>query len=299
MCLCSTLHRFLVRMPWLLHYLFLLLPLAMSMVAVVDSGGKRLPAVHWNSSNPMFLISNNDHVIDVNNNDMLEIVCPKYNENTPEYLREYYIVYMVKKSEYEACTIYNRTEARLIVNCSEPTQNRIFTLYIQSFGGIPSMPDFESGHTYYFISTSTGRKAGLANQVEGACTHQGMKMMLRVCCDSTKTTKTIRVTSHPDVNPNVPSVRTTPRTTRRTTPRPTTTTRPPPPPPTTTTKKPTEPDYKTRDDEFKRQKLENKVNSDTISDMAGENSAMINSKTSSSQINRALLTFLVLFCLFR
>jgi len=40
------------RVAWVLHYLALLLPFAMSMVSVVDSGVRR-PPVYWNSSNAM------------------------------------------------------------------------------------------------------------------------------------------------------------------------------------------------------------------------------------------------------
>ncbi|KAL8565825.1 hypothetical protein ACOMHN_052679 [Nucella lapillus] len=40
------------RVPWAVHYLVLLLPLAMSMVSLVDSGIRR-PPVYWNTSNTM------------------------------------------------------------------------------------------------------------------------------------------------------------------------------------------------------------------------------------------------------
>ena len=40
------------RVACALHYLALLLPFAMSMVSVVDSGVRR-PSVYWNSSNSM------------------------------------------------------------------------------------------------------------------------------------------------------------------------------------------------------------------------------------------------------
>uniref|UniRef100_A0A0L8GS49 Uncharacterized protein n=1 Tax=Octopus bimaculoides TaxID=37653 RepID=A0A0L8GS49_OCTBM len=46
-----TFIRMYKRMPWFFQYISLLLPLAMSMVDVVDSGN-RLP-FYWNASNPM------------------------------------------------------------------------------------------------------------------------------------------------------------------------------------------------------------------------------------------------------
>ena len=60
------------------------------------ANGVRLPDIYWNSSNPIFRIDNTDHIIDVNQYDQVNIVCPFY-EKMPSAKIESYVVYNVSK----------------------------------------------------------------------------------------------------------------------------------------------------------------------------------------------------------
>lgn len=167
------------RVAWVVQYLALLLPFAMSMVSVVDSG-VRLPPVYWNSTNTMFQSSNNDHVIDVHIGDSIDIICPHYMDDTVAW--EYYIIYMVNKSNYEMCVINDTSKWTMILNCSKPNSTRanFYTLLILDFQSIPGNPDFAEGRSYYFISTSGGQKSNIDNQYLGACKTHKMRMIIRV-----------------------------------------------------------------------------------------------------------------------
>ncbi|KAK2155799.1 hypothetical protein LSH36_231g04017 [Paralvinella palmiformis] len=135
-----------------------------------------------------FKTSNNDHVIQVNMYDELDFVCPTFEEWEDSSQFEYYIIYQVSKKEYDDCYIYPETKAIMIVNCSSPNQRKRFTILFEPFASIPHVPEFKKGGTYYYISTSTGQRDGIANVQQGACLYRNMKLTITVCCVSTTTT---------------------------------------------------------------------------------------------------------------
>lgn len=179
----TVLSRVYRRMPWFIHYLTLLLPLAMSMLDMVDSG-KRLP-FYWNASNPIFH-SDNQKLL-VNLGDRLNIICPNYTSYVNESDMEYYAIYMVSKSEYDECVIYDPDNAIRLIRCLKSNSTTLFTLHVRRFQPFPFVPDFEAGKSYYIVTTSEGPYSGIANQWGGACKHRGMRLQLEVCCSSTTT----------------------------------------------------------------------------------------------------------------
>lgn len=147
-----------------------------------------LAPVYWNASNPTFKLSRNSLTIEVNLYDGIDFVCPFYNatdtvSNSSSDL-EYYVIYLVSKQSYDTCSLLSHTTA--ILNCSTPRQLRRFTMFFEPFQAIPNAPEFHAGHSYYFITTSTGRKDGLMNADRGACYHHNMKLVISVCCRSSK-----------------------------------------------------------------------------------------------------------------
>ncbi|KAL8596509.1 hypothetical protein ACOMHN_053317 [Nucella lapillus] len=179
-----------------------------------------------------FYASNNDHVIDVNLDDSIDIICPHYRgPPTPANPYEYYIIYRVEKRNYDKCVINDTAKKMKILNCSTPNSEKPtrYTMLIVNIQPIQGNPDFHEGNSYYFISTSGGRRQEISNQYLGACHSRRMKMILRVIPrNNTKpaTTRSPSTTSGGGVG--------TPRTTP-TIPTPTTTT----PRPTTSTKRST------------------------------------------------------------
>ncbi|BFZ15998.1 hypothetical protein BsWGS_19036 [Bradybaena similaris] len=171
-----------------------------------------------------FQSGNDDHMIDVNLGDRLNILCPEYKDNTiPMNQWEYYLIYMVDKHNYEVCVINDTSNKIPILNCSNPEFPKIFKLLIFEFQPIPGIPDFQIGKDYYFISTSGGRKFNINNQYEGACKEHQMKMILRV---RPKTTEVVidngvsinkSENSHqPTTQPRSPTLTTTTTTSRTT-----------------------------------------------------------------------------------
>ncbi|BFZ05092.1 hypothetical protein BsWGS_08131 [Bradybaena similaris] len=132
-------------------------------------------------SSSRFQSNNNDHIIDVNLGDRLNIVCPHYEDRTvPMSQWEYYLIYMVSSENYEVCVINDTHKKIPILNCTNPESKKFFTMLIFEFQPIPGIPDFQMGQNYYFITTSGGRLFNINNQYEGACKEHQMKMMLRV-----------------------------------------------------------------------------------------------------------------------
>ncbi|XP_060072458.1 ephrin-B2-like [Ylistrum balloti] len=224
------------RMPWLLHYIVVLLPLTMSMVSFVDSG-RRLPPIYWNASNALFRRS--DSSIHVQLNDNIDIICPDYSDRTdnPEEW-EYYSIFLVSKHEYETCTLLNPKSPNVthIRNCSTPgVHSDPFTILVMAFQPIPNLPDFKKGHKYYMISTSTGTQIGINNQVNGSCRTRNMRLILDMTDKPTTASPSPHTTPTWQTNQTLSSTSTPrPTTTTKTTTTSTTTEAP-----TTTTKKPT------------------------------------------------------------
>eukprot|EP00090_Calanus_glacialis_P039033 TRINITY_DN6798_c0_g1_i8.p1 TRINITY_DN6798_c0_g1~~TRINITY_DN6798_c0_g1_i8.p1 ORF type:complete len:268 (-),score=18.85 TRINITY_DN6798_c0_g1_i8:124-927(-) len=142
-----------------------------------------LPDLFWNTTNPMFLISNTDHIIDVNKatnphqHDQINIVCPHYAVGTPEESMERHVIYNVAKEEYDMCRITN-TKPRIIAYCTEPSKTRIFTISFRSFSPMPGTLEYHPGHSYYFISTS--HPDNLHSRDGGYCSQYNMKVVFKV-----------------------------------------------------------------------------------------------------------------------
>ncbi|XP_067655733.1 ephrin-A1-like isoform X2 [Haliotis asinina] len=172
--------------------------------------------VHWNVTNPMFIVSNRDNEIDIKLSDSIDIICPTYPPGTNVSQMEYYIIYMVGKLEYDSCIINNRSKAKLLIKCTVPLARPplLYTLLIKQFQSIPGNPDFQPGKKYYFITTSGGAIHEINNQYDGACRKRNMRLILNVCCNGSQTAKP---TSGGNTTPS-PVEATTPRprvTTRR------------------------------------------------------------------------------------
>jgi hypothetical protein len=139
--------------------------------------------VYWNMTNQILLSSKDAHVINIRMQEKLDIICPKYNPDSPTSQWEYYIVYKVSEDDFNNCIINtSSSNTRLVVNCSHPTDVEpvSFTLLVWPYQAIPGPVDFMEGHTYYFISTTTSTLHGLGNQWHGMCRTKNMKMILNV-----------------------------------------------------------------------------------------------------------------------
>jgi len=148
-----------------------------------------LPDLYWNTTNPIFLISNTDHIIDVNQAtaiheyDTINIVCPKYDKNTQDESMERHVIYNVNKEEYDTCRILSESP-RIIGFCTEPTRERLFTISFRSFSPKPNSIEFERGKSYYFISTSS--PGNLRTKQGGYCVHNNMKVVFKVADKTTE-----------------------------------------------------------------------------------------------------------------
>ncbi|KAK3102285.1 hypothetical protein FSP39_010210 [Pinctada imbricata] len=215
-----------------LEYLTVILPLAACMVDFVDSGGRQLPPVYWNSSNPIF--SSPNSVININLYESMEIFCPQYSPSSPPSNWEYYTIYFVSKQEYDSCRIFEPINATMVLNCSKPTfiPQFYFTLWIDRFQSFGNMPDFEQNKFYYLMTTSDGTQSGLSNLNDGACRYRNMRLKLNICCADNHTTHAH--STNPQPTPNTPQVTPSPTTRRPSTTTTTTTAQP-----TTTTRRTT------------------------------------------------------------
>jgi len=157
-----------------------------------------LPDLYWNTTNPIFLISNTDHIIDVNKAtaiheyDTINIVCPKYSKNTDNETMERHVIYNVNKEEYDTCRILSDSP-RIIGFCTEPTRERLFTISFRSFSPMPKSIEYERGKSYYFISTSS--PGNLLTRQGGYCTHNNMKVVFKVADRNTEQAPRVKTPS--------------------------------------------------------------------------------------------------------
>lgn len=146
-------------------------------------GNNILPDLYWNTTNPIFLISNTDHIIDVNQgtsgqqHDQINIVCPKYEKGTPNETMERHMIYNVNKDEYDSCMI-TKHNPRIIAYCTDPTVGGVFTIRFRSFSPMPNALEFHSGQSYYFISTSSA--LNMTARAGGYCRTNNMKVVFKV-----------------------------------------------------------------------------------------------------------------------
>lgn len=149
--------------------------------------------VHWNTTNSIFRIDNNDNVIDVNKEnvgfeyDQVNIICPVYTPGTYGEDAEKYIIYNVSREEYETCRITN-PDPKIIAVCDQPYKLMYFTITFRPFTPQPGGLEFQPGKDYYFISTSS--EEDLHRRVGGRCQTNNMKIVFKVCCAKNQTTTT-------------------------------------------------------------------------------------------------------------
>lgn len=144
--------------------------LLLFLIAYVHS--KRLPDIYWNSTNPIFDVSNTDHVMPVNIGDRVSLLCPRPGENY-----EYSNIYAVSEEEYTHCFLQN---PHLVGSCNNNTQDVTITVVFRQFTPTPGGMEFEPGKTYHFITTSDGTLSGIDRRKDGLCTERQMKVKFEV-----------------------------------------------------------------------------------------------------------------------
>ncbi|KAL4624837.1 ephrin-A1-like [Arapaima gigas] len=109
-------------------------------------------SVFWNSSNPGFLWD--EYTVEVHINDYLDIVCPHYPLGLPPSQEaERYVLYMVDRSDYEACRPQSYEQLRW--ECSNPFDPHgpeKFSEKFQRYTPFTLGKEFRQGESYYYIS---------------------------------------------------------------------------------------------------------------------------------------------------
>ena len=135
--------------------------------------------VFWNSSNPIFLAENRDHVVLVNSGnlaweyDQLNLVCPQDQEQ--------HVIYSVSQQEYKACRVTS-PRPKIVAICNKPEQLQYVTITFRNFSPTPGGLEFKAGHSYYLISTASGND--LNRRQGGYCATHNMKMVFKVADNS-------------------------------------------------------------------------------------------------------------------
>ena len=125
----------------------------------------------------------------------VNIVCPLYDQRTTpnEEDTEKFVIYHVKKEEYDTCHIMS-AHPRILAQCDKPFSLRYFTISFRPFSPTPGALEFHPGKDYYFISTSS--KTDLHRRVDGMCRSHNMRIVFKVAektlqqKDTTSTTST-------------------------------------------------------------------------------------------------------------
>ncbi|CAI5448619.1 unnamed protein product [Caenorhabditis angaria] len=144
-------------------------------ILLIQIGDTRKVAdILWNSSNPIFDISNTDHVINVQINDHIHIEC-----SDPSNQYEYSMIYMVSEEEYNHC--YLSENSRVFGICdNETNQSGGIRHTIRSVNPTPGGFEYKPGNNYYLITTSDGSRDGIDRKKDGLCTERNMKIKLVV-----------------------------------------------------------------------------------------------------------------------
>ncbi|CAJ0603909.1 unnamed protein product [Cylicocyclus nassatus] len=139
---------------------------------ISSSEAKKLPDVYWNSTNSLL-----ERYVSIG--DAMDIICPYYDQNDVEFTdTEQSIIYRVSESDYETCTL--STAARELGRCISPLRRDKVKVSFRLLSPNPSALDYRPGHTYYFITTSTGTPWGLDNRKGGLCSTHQLKMIIHV-----------------------------------------------------------------------------------------------------------------------
>ena len=170
--------------------------LLVSLSLLSASSAMKTHFVYWNTTNPEFLPSAEEHVVDVNTGnlpweyDQLHLICPKNTE-------EQHVIYSVSEQEFQSCRVTN-PRPKIVAVCNKPGSFMYFTITFRSFSPTPGGMEFKPGQDYYFISTSTRRD--LHRRVGGFCSSHNMKMIFKVAdnqraSNSVETEETTLVTT--------------------------------------------------------------------------------------------------------
>jgi len=166
--------------PFLVSLLWLACFCLLSNLTTV-SANRKIHYIHWNKANPMFRLSNTDHIIDVNSGnlpgeyDQVNIICPVSKADVS--MPERHVIYSVSREEFDSCRITN-PKPRIVAVCSKPYQLLYFTITFRSFSPTPGGLEFHPGKDYYFISTSSSED--LHRRVGGGCSTHNMRMVFKV-----------------------------------------------------------------------------------------------------------------------
>ncbi|VDL74042.1 unnamed protein product [Nippostrongylus brasiliensis] len=110
--------------------------------------------------------------------DSLDIICPYYEPDVHPADTEQSIIYRVSEHDYETCSL--SPSARELGRCISPKRRDKVKVSFRLLSPNPSALDYRPGHTYYFISTSTGSHVGLDNRFGGLCASHHLKMVIHV-----------------------------------------------------------------------------------------------------------------------
>ncbi|VDM58238.1 unnamed protein product [Angiostrongylus costaricensis] len=110
--------------------------------------------------------------------DSLDIVCPYYEPEMDSTTAEQSIIYRVSERDYQNCIL--SPSARELGRCISPMRRDKVKVSFRLMSPNPSALDYRPGHTYYFISTSTGTALGLNNKYGGLCASHNLKMVIHV-----------------------------------------------------------------------------------------------------------------------
>ncbi len=132
--------------------------------------------IYWNSSNEIF---QSFAFFTVYLGDLIDFLCPYYEEEHLNLPIEYNALYLVNENDYYHCNTSNYTP---LLKCNKPfdTQQLIYTLSISKYLPYPNLPEFDDGQFYYFISTSSGQLSGIDQRSDGLCQTKNMKLIVNV-----------------------------------------------------------------------------------------------------------------------
>lgn len=136
---------------------------------------RKLPPIHWNSSNPIFG-PNSAHIVAVRVLDQLSLICPRLGPDGSG--AEWSTVWLVGAKEARACRLSKK--AKRVGVCHPSTKPSQISIVFRTFTPMPNGMQFRPNGVYYFISTSSGEKSGLADRSGGLCKRASMRLRVKV-----------------------------------------------------------------------------------------------------------------------
>lgn len=159
------------------------------MAVVIDANVIKLPSLHWHSSNRLFKDQTNSGLnyylkMSAHIGDSIDLICPRGTAgNSSNY--EHTIIYKVSsKYEFDNCIINpNNYDTVPILKCDKPQSSGTptkFTVYFVKYSPVPNALEFEEDKEYYFLSTSSGTRDGLAYMSGGVCAKYNMRFAIKI-----------------------------------------------------------------------------------------------------------------------